>query len=122
MGQGLENDLRELSQISETVAKGYEDVLPSTRQGLEIEELKEIVRGKKQDRQQRKHFAYSIFIFICVYMLVVLSIVTFAGLSAWGFSLNDGVLVTLLSTTTANVLGLFIIVAKYLFHTKEQHV
>jgi len=120
MKKGLDNELRELLQVSEVIAKGYEDVLPSTRQELEIEELKEVVRGKKQDREQRKQFAYHIFAFICVYMAIVLVIVALAGLSAWGFSLTGGTLVTLLSTTTANVLGLFIIVAKYLFHAKEQ--
>lgn len=120
MEKGLDNELRELLLVPEVVAKGSEDVLPSTRQELEIEELKEVVRGKRQDRRQRKQFAYCIFAFICVYMLVVLAIIALAGLSAWGFSLNEGTLITLLSTTTANVLGLFIIVAKYLFHAKDQ--
>ena len=119
MEKRLDNELKELLLVSEDVAKGSEDVLPSTRQELEIEELKEVVRGKKQDRRQRKQFAYCIFGFICVYMLIVLAIVLFAGLHAWDFSLDGATLVTLLSTTTANVLGLFIIVAKYLFHAKE---
>lgn len=86
---------------------------------VEVRLKQEMLQGKKQDRRQRKHFAYWIFGFVCAYMLLVLTVVLFVGIRCLGFALSDGVLVTLLSTTTANVLGLFIIVAKYLFHTKE---
>lgn len=37
------------------------------------------------------------------------------GFSVKGFALPDSVLMLLLGTTTANVIGLFIIVANYLF-------
>ena len=45
---------------------------------------------------------------------MVLTAVYLVGLGL--MALNDIVLNVLLTTTTANVIGIFIIVAKYLFH------
>lgn len=82
-----------------------------------IDLSKEELESRKQDREQRKTFSFWIFIFICVYMAITLIVVILVGSSV--LKLSDKVSITLLSTTTANVLGLFVIVAKYLFHTKE---
>lgn len=75
------------------------------------------LQDREQDREQRKKYSYYIFIYICVYMLIVLSIVILTG--ARVLNLADSILIALLTTTTANVLGLFVIVTKYLFHPKS---
>lgn len=79
--------------------------------------------GRKQDRKQRKEFASKIFYFLCVYMTVVFVLLLFAGIkglrSSLSFTLSDTVLLALLGTTTANVISIFIIVAKYLFPNKK---
>lgn len=77
---------------------------------------KEGLEGKKQDRAQRKEFADMIFRFVEVYMLCVLGLLIMAGVGDNNFSLSDGVLIAILGTTTANVIGVFNFVAKYLFH------
>ena len=82
-----------------------------------IEKLKEEIQGLKQDREQRKVFSYSIFGFMCVYMTIAMVIVFLSGLGV--MSLSDNVLITLLTTTLADVIGVFIFVAKYLFHSKS---
>lgn len=69
--------------------------------------------GIKQERVQRKKYAKCLFYFISIYMLIVFVIVFFVGFKL--MSINDSILITLLSTTLVNVFGLFIYVLKYLF-------
>lgn len=99
-----------------------EDVFTSRMKGerLRTEQaknklLEEEFEGKKQDREQRKDFAERIFSFLVAYMMVVCFILFLSGITINHFYLSDTVLVTLLGTTTANVIGIFIVVAKYLF-------
>ena len=70
--------------------------------------------GDSQDRTQRKEFAEKIFSFVCLYMFSVFFILFLCG-SPGNFRLSNSVLITLLGTTTANVIGILIIVVKYLF-------
>lgn len=77
-----------------------------------IEELESL----KQDREQRKQYAEKIFSCVRLYVLCIIFLLFIQGFHALSFSLTDPVLITLLGTTTANVIGLFAFVAKYLFH------
>lgn len=91
-----------------------ESELEQAMKAKELEERDESLRGHKQDREQRKIFSSRIFIFMCAYMLISLIIVFCCGL---GFMyLSDAILITLLTTSLANVIGVFNFVAKYLFH------
>ena len=74
---------------------------------------------ESQNRGQRKAFAERIFSFMCYYMFAVFFILFICG-SPSRFNLSDTVLVTLLGTTTANVIGIFIIVVTYLFSRKKK--
>ena len=81
-------------------------------------QLKEIqVKSQEQDREQRGKFAKKIFWVVVGYLAVVLLIVILGGAKV--LFTTDTVLITLLGTTTANVISLLVIVAKYLFHSKE---
>lgn len=84
---------------------------------IERENRREDLEGKKQDRHQRKIFAGALFAFMCAYMAVALLIVFLCGFSIMG--LSDGVLIALLTTTLADVIGVFSFVAKYLFPAKK---
>lgn len=73
----------------------------------------EHLANMRQNRELRKLFSRRIFLFVCGYVSIV---VVLLFVCALGFGhLSDTVLATLLGTTTANVIGLFVIVAKYLF-------
>lgn len=85
-------------------------------QNSQLERFKEGNAGIKQDRKQRKIFSYVIFAFMCLYMAVSLIIVFLCG--KFVLFLSDGVLIALLTTTLANVIGIFNFVAKYLFNPK----
>ena len=80
-----------------------------------IDKLKEDIEGLKQDRMQRKRFAVMIFVFTCIYVFSIMAIVILCGTEI--LTISDTVQVTMLTTTLAEVVGVFAFVAKYLFHT-----
>lgn len=72
--------------------------------------------SQKQDREQRKIFGYCIFAFMCVYMIIAISIVFMCG---WGkMQLSDMVIITLIGSTLIEVIGIFNFVVRYLFHKR----
>ncbi len=83
----------------------------------------ELERDKKaeENEQRKKIFKFRtkyygrLFFSICVYIGLVL--ITIWLNKVW-FELGDTVLITLLSTTTANVLGAFYIASKWVFPNK----
>lgn len=54
---------------------------------------------------------------LAVFMVVVLSGINICGFS--GFRLSNDVLMVLLGTTTVNVIGVWVIVAQYLFPKRQ---
>jgi hypothetical protein len=81
-------------------------------------ELKKLeVQSKAQDIAMRKEYADKTYLFVCIYMCFVFFII-FLACSPSTFQMSDGVLITLLGTTTVNVIGLFAIVMNYLFPKK----
>jgi hypothetical protein len=84
----------------------------------------------EQDIKERKAYALKVYRLICVWLGVIAfplflqgcseTSIEVLGLSLqWRFSLSDQVLITLISGTTINILGIFIIVVKYLFHSNK---
>ena len=114
------------TDASVDVDKGYTDVnielakeqLREAR--LKNEALEEENRGDSQDRDQRKDFAERIYSFAAIYMFGVFIILFLSGTETTNFKLSDNVLITLLGTTTANVIGILIIVVTYLFSRKKK--
>lgn len=84
----------------------------------ENELLAEKLKSQQQDRDQRKEFALKIFNFVSLYMFGVFFLLVMSGVGTNDFHLSDTVLVTLLGTTTATIIGVFNFVARYLFHNK----
>lgn len=74
-------------------------------------------KGKAQDIEIRKEYADKTYLFVCIYMCFVFFLI-FLACSPSTFQMSDTVLVTLLGTTTINVIGLFAIVMNYLFPKK----
>ena len=65
--------------------------------------------------EMRVAYANKIFSLVCIYLCVVGVMLWQGGMELSGFQLSDNVLIALLTTTTANVIGLFTFVVKYLF-------
>lgn len=75
---------------------------------------------RKAEHDQRVGYASKIFKLITFWLITILLIVIAAGSGCKYFTLelSDKVLITLLTTTTVTVLGLFITVLKYIFGRK----
>lgn len=86
---------------------------------LENDALDEVNKGDAQDREQRKQFAEMIFTFVCLYMGAVIFILLLSGAQWVDFRLSDQVVITLITTTTANIIGILLIVVHYLFRKKK---
>lgn len=120
----LESKNEEIIQEEHTEL-GSEDI-ENLRKKEEIDALtvannlrREELEGRKQDREQRKEFAVKIYHFLCFYLSSVLLLILLSGTSIIRFELTEGIIITLLSTTTANIIGIFILVVKYLFATRK---
>lgn len=75
---------------------------------------------RTEEHSQRVGFAKKMFWLISVWLFCILLVVVAAGSNCKYFSLDlsDRVLITLLTSTTVTVLGLFVTVLKYLFGRK----
>lgn len=85
-------------------------------QHAQVDKMKEELEGLKQDRKQRKTFSIYLFVFTCLYMAATIVVVCLCGFDV--MHLSDAILITLLTTTLAEVIGMFNFVARYLFHHK----
>lgn len=89
---------------------------------LHKKSLEEDLKGKEQDRTQRKEFAAKIFWLVVGWLTCLVVILLFQG---WGiplafvgggrFSLPDNVLIALITGASINIIGLMAIVIRYLF-------
>lgn len=80
-----------------------------------IEKLREELRSARQDREQRKEYSDKLFQLV-VWILGGLGFIVFLdGLEAAAFSVGDEALRLLIVSTVGSVIGLFHIVARYLF-------
>lgn len=86
-------------------------------QRIELARKTAEVDGLKLDLRQRKEYANKIFYLIVAWLIVLLGVLLLQGFGKTddGFSLSDSVLLAFIGGTTVNVLGIFVIVAKYIF-------
>ena len=123
-------DLSRLQELSPEVTAQYaRDLFEAELEALERDQAllrvadaekltakqREEIEDLRQDRGQRKLFSLLIFGLISLWLTAVLIIVSFDGASAETFNLSKTVLTTLIGSTTGSVLGLFLVVARYLF-------
>lgn len=113
--EGKDKEESEESQVNLLEQTSNELTIDYLR--AQIDRQREEIEGLKQDREQRKIFSYVIFGFMYIYMLISLALVFLDGYGI--IFLSDKVLITLLTTSLANVIGIFNFVAKYLFHPKK---
>ena len=81
---------------------------------VDAEMAKEHLKRLIDDNKARKTFSYWIFTATILWMFFVLMIVVQCGRGS--INLSDGVLIALITTTTANVFGFLYVVVNYLFN------
>lgn len=115
-------DITNLKDIAKFIkdddAKNEDKTISSSFRNEELLEKKIDNEIKREDKEQRKLFGERMYSFVVYYMFFVGVVVLLAGSQWMGFYLSDAVLVTLLGTTTATVIGVFNFVMKYLFFKK----
>lgn len=82
-------------------------------EALRLEDRRELLKSRKQDRRERKRYAELVFRLVCWWLAGVMALVCSAGLEA--IRLDETVLMTIVGSTTASVAAIFVVVAKYLF-------
>jgi hypothetical protein len=82
---------------------------------IETQLIKEELDGQIQDRKERKDFAYKIFKLLIAFLTGTLLILSASAIDPLPFKLSDKILITLLATTSADVIGIFLFVVRYLF-------
>jgi len=109
--------------IADSISKDAKSADPGVKELAEEEEDKEGLRTKRlanditeDDKNERKHYTSLIFTLVAMWLIMVL--VVFVATGKGFLKYSDSVIITLLATTTVNVIGLFVIVANYLYHTK----
>ena len=98
----------------------FEDKLKISTDDIELQFKKEELESYRQDRGERKRFADNIFRLLICFLLITLGIVIASGIDALRFGLSDTILITLLTTTSADIIGIFIFVVKYLFKANNR--
>lgn len=88
------------------------------QQRYDIEKLKEEVEGIKQDIAYRKHLTRWVMCIVPTWLIGVLLAVFLCASNVW--ELSDIAMSALLTTTTANILGLAYIVLKGMFPQKSE--
>jgi tetrahydromethanopterin S-methyltransferase subunit G len=91
----------------------------ASERNLDFELKDETITSLRQDRGQRGKLGWCIFGLVAGWLLFVAYTVLFAGFRVFGFSLPDSVMMMLLGTTTANILGILYVVTSYLFPKKQ---
>lgn len=74
----------------------------------------------EQDRKERQKYAHRVFCLICGWLMGVFILLLLQGWTLYGFKLADSIVITSVGSTTATVLGLFLIVANYLFPKRKE--
>ena len=101
----------EPTEPDQQAASLYDD----EKKSLENARLRAEIADLVQDRDQRKTYGNRLFRLVVVWLSVNGLILLMHGFSFIPFELSVAVLTTLIGSTTASVLGLFAIVANYLF-------
>lgn len=85
---------------------------------FELEKQKLIVMGLHEDLNARRSWGNRVFWLLVGWLVAAFAVLVCQGFGL-DFHLSDSVIITLITTTTANVLGLGYVVVNYLFPNNQ---
>ena len=104
---------RDNNLLTMTKNINFNDVNSSDLSSITERLANEHLEDYKQDRLMRKEYADKIFKLLCFYMSIVGVLVLLLGFSFCEIlRYSDSVLISIITTMTANVIGIFIIVVR----------
>jgi hypothetical protein len=93
------------------------------REQLKTEEVRTVLDRGKKVHDLRTYYTGRLFWLAVGWLLVVVIFVALSGFRFMGFYLSDTVLVAFITSTTLNVIGLFLVAARWLYphsHTDDK--
>jgi|GEM_PF-991764 len=102
-------DAKTTEELSES--DNNQEIQEHLEHKLKVEELASLT----QDRKERKTYANRIYWLIVAWLAMLFIVLGFQGFKPFRFEIGDKVLITLITGTTLNVIGIFLVVANYLF-------
>ena len=117
--EGLTSELTSLPDSISTVVAEEKFLDKNVSKEIQLEELKtlqEYNRTLKQNNDERKKYAGWIFLLTCFWAFLIFIIIFMQGLGH--MTLSDQVMITLITSTTINFFGFFLLVVKYLFNSR----
>lgn len=87
----------------------------SEENDLDAQRTKVELDGLLQDIAERKKYASRIFCLLSLWLIGIFLLLVLQGTHQNGFHLSDNVLIAAIGGTTVNVIGIFIVVTRYLF-------
>ena len=76
---------------------------------------------RRDTREQRRTYAKRIFTLCCGWVCAIFVLLMFSGFGHYQhfhFSLSDRVILAAIGSTTINIIGVFLIVVRFIFHDK----
>jgi hypothetical protein len=89
---------------------------------VELDQKRAELDSFRQDTGERKKYAKNIFILTCIWVsgiYILMLFEGFGGLWHWAFKLSEPIMLAAIGSTTANIVGVFLIVARYFFQKKD---
>ena len=112
--ENIEEDIEESSNNEELIARAMEQFSMTAK----IDSIASILNRYSDTSTLRKCSAVWVMIVVSVWLLVVLLILILCGASV--ITIQSGVLIALLGTTTANIIGLPLVLLKGLYPKEEE--
>jgi hypothetical protein len=110
-------DFLEIPVLPTTEIETAKSAVEEEKNYLENKRRSAFVEKFLSENTLRQTLTHRIFKFTCIWLAIVLLIVISCGLGL--LKLSDTVIITLITTTTANVIGFFVLVIRYLFNPKK---
>ena len=83
---------------------------------------KQDIKDRKDARRQRRKYAHRIFVLCCSWVCAIFILLMFAGFGSYAhfrFYLSEPVILAAIGSTTVNIIGVFLIVVRFIFHDKK---
>jgi hypothetical protein len=100
-----------LAHVSEVPDSKYD----AEKRDLDAQQAKALIRGTVQDIEERKKYAHRSFCLVAVWLFAIGVVIILQGFKIGGFNLEPEVLMALIGGTTTGIVGIFLIVSRYLF-------
>ena len=79
--------------------------------------------GIEQEQEERKKYAHRVFVLCCCWVSAIYVMLMFAGFGSYvhfKFHLSETILLAAIGSTTANIIGVFLIVVRYIFPDRKE--